>query len=198
MAAGVPQVELIRRTDPIFYIIEDRWSDVSSVYEGMTPGFATPTSEAKWLIKRQTFDGSKIVTEFANLGKWNNIWDNRASYFGPPGGTPFPYNSVSISGSVTGVFTPQGLSIAGKMTPVTLNSATWTALPATPLTNRNAIRIQNQSAIEIKTQYDNTTVGYVGIIVSANGSDAYDIKENIVIYAKSANGTPTVMVEELS
>lgn len=108
------------------------------------------------------------------------------------------FPKASFSGSVTGTFTPQGLNIAGKMTPVTLNAITWTALPATPLTNRNAIRIQNQSATEIKTQYDNTTVGYVGIIVSANGSDAYDIKENIVIYAKSANGTPTVMVEELS
>lgn len=108
------------------------------------------------------------------------------------------FPKASFSGSVTGTFTPQGLNIAGKMTAVTLNTTTWTALPATPLVNRNAIRIQNQSATEIKTQYDNTTVGYVGIIIAANGSDAYDIKDNIIVYAKSSSGTPTVMVEELS
>lgn len=100
--------------------------------------------------------------------------------------------------NVTGTFTVQGLNIAGKDTAVTLNAATWTALPATPLTNRNAIRIQNQSGIEIKTNFDNTTVGYVGIIIAPNGSDAYDIKDNIIIYAKSASGTPTIMVEEVS
>lgn len=108
------------------------------------------------------------------------------------------FPKASFSGSVTGTFTPQGLNIAGKMTPITLNTATWTALPVTPLTNRNAIRIQNQSGVEIKTNYDNTQIGYVGIIIAANGSDSYDIKENIIIYAKSSSGTPTVMVEELS
>ena len=100
--------------------------------------------------------------------------------------------------NVTGTFTMQGLNIAGRMLEVTLNAVTWTALPAVPLTQRNAIRIQNQSGIEIKTNYDNTQVGYVGGIIAPGGSDAYDIKENILIYAKSASGTPTVLVEELS
>lgn len=114
-------------------------------------------------------------------------------------GTVKRYPDVAnISATVSGQVTLKGLNIAGWMTPVTLNSTTWTALPATPLANRNAIRIQNQSAIEIKTNYNPMQAGYVGIIIAANGSDAYDITENIIIYAKSSSGTPTIMVEELS
>lgn len=114
-------------------------------------------------------------------------------------GTVKRYPDVNnINATVSGQVTLKGLNIAGKMTAVTLNTATWTALPTTALTNRNAIRIQNQSGVEIKTQYDPTTVGYVGIIIAANGSDAYDITENIIIYAKASAGTPTIMVEELS
>lgn len=107
----------------------------------------------------------------------------------------YPDNqNVTVSGQVT----LKGLNIAGKMTEVTLNAATWTALPATPLSNRNAIRIQNQSGVEIKTNYNSSQVGYVGIKIAADGSDAYDITENIIIYAKASAGTPTIMVEELS
>lgn len=107
-------------------------------------------------------------------------------------------DTSNINATVSGQVTLKGLNIAGKMTTVTLNTATWTALPPVALANRNAIRIQNQSAIEIKTNYDPTTVGYVGIIIAANGSDAYDITENIIVYAKASSGTPTIMIEELS
>lgn len=100
--------------------------------------------------------------------------------------------------NVTGNITLQGLNIRGLMTEVTINDSTWTALPALPLVNRNAIRIQNQSGVEIKTNYDNTVVGYVGIKIAADGSDAYDIRDNIIIYAKSSGGNAIVLVEELS
>ena len=46
---------------------------------------------------------------------------------------------------------------------MTLNSSSWTALPSTPLTDRNAIAVQNESGINIKLNYDNNVVGYVGM-----------------------------------
>jgi len=97
-----------------------------------------------------------------------------------------------------GTIRPSGLNVAGKITEVTLASGSWSAIPATPLSNRNAISIQNNSGTEIKVNYDNTESGYVGMIV-ANGSERfYDITDSIIIYAKSQSGTPTVVVEEIS
>lgn len=100
--------------------------------------------------------------------------------------------------NVTGKITPQGLNIAGLLTEVTLNTATWTALPPTPLVNRNAISIQNQGGTEIKINYDNTVPTYSGVKIIANGERYYEITDNIIIYAKSASGTPTILIEELS
>jgi len=96
------------------------------------------------------------------------------------------------------VFRPSGLNVAGKITVVTLSAGSWTALPATPLTDRNAISMQNLSGIEVKVNYDNTESGYVGMVV-ANGSERfYDITDNVILYAKAASGMPTVTVEEIS
>jgi len=112
-----------------------------------------------------------------------------------PGTTAVRIYGDNISGS----FTPSGLNIGGLVTVVELNSSTWTALPTTALANRNAISIQNQSDIEIKINYRSDVSGYVGMAVSPNGGErAYDITDNIVLYAKSESGTPSVVVEELA
>lgn len=107
-------------------------------------------------------------------------------------------STASFTGSVTGEFTPTGLRNGGRLTEVTLNALTWTALPPTALTDRNGISIQNQSNIEIKLHYDNTTVGYVGVKVAADSERFYEIKDTIVIYGKASSGTPTILIEELS
>lgn len=99
---------------------------------------------------------------------------------------------------LTGEFTPTGLKVGGKVTEVPLNAVTWTALPATPLTGRNAISLQNRSGIEIKLNFDPTVVGYVGVFVPDGYERAYDITDSILIYAKAASGTPTVIIEELA
>lgn len=95
-------------------------------------------------------------------------------------------------------FTPSGLRNAGRVTEVQLNSATWTALPAAALTGRNAIAIQNPTGTEIKINYSSGVVGYVGMVIGAGGERTYDVTDAIPIYAKSASGTPTINVEELS
>jgi hypothetical protein len=115
----------------------------------------------------------------------------------------YPYTdvgTVTISGPVTGTFQPLGLSIAGRMTVVTLNDSTWTPLPAVPLVKRNGISVQNQSATEIKLNYDPLTVGYVGAIVNTSGERFYDIQDSIILYGKCMPGTGPVdiLIEELS
>lgn len=100
--------------------------------------------------------------------------------------------------TATGTFTPQGLTTAGKVTEVTLNTATWTALPATALTDRNALGIINTSGVEIKLNYDSDVVGYVGVPVPDQGQRYYDVTDSITVYAKASSGTPTVIVDELA
>jgi len=103
-----------------------------------------------------------------------------------------------IGGTVSGTFTSSGLQTAGKVTEVTLDSVTWTALPPTPLVNRNAIRIQNVGGVQLKLNYSSGIVGYVGMVLSDGNEVFYDITDTIIIYAKASSGTPTINVEELS
>lgn len=105
---------------------------------------------------------------------------------------------VIVKTSTKGTFSPTGLNIAGRVTEVVLNDATWTALPATALTSRNAISVQNQSTTAVKVNYDNSVSGYVGMLIPAGGERFYDITDSIVMYAKSESGTPTIVVEEIS
>jgi hypothetical protein len=105
---------------------------------------------------------------------------------------------VFVRTSGEGTFSQQGLSTGGRVTEVTLNSSTWTALPATPLANRNAISIQNRTGIEIKVNYSSGVSGYVGMVIPSGGERFYDITDAIIIYAKSTTGTPTINVEELA
>lgn len=99
----------------------------------------------------------------------------------------------------TGTFTPSGLSIAGKLTFVELSDSAWTALPLTPLSNRNGMSIQNQSPSEMQVNFTGTG-GYTenGIKIIAGGERYYDITDSIVIYGRLASGTAKVAVEELS
>lgn len=104
--------------------------------------------------------------------------------------------AVNVGGSLTS--TPSGLNIGGKVTEVTLNDTTWTPLPLTPLTDRNAVAIQNRSGIEVKINYDNTAIGYLGMVIPTGGERFYDLTDDILIYAKASSGTPILNIEELA
>lgn len=104
-----------------------------------------------------------------------------------------------IAGQVTrGVVSPSGLRNGGLITSVTLSSATWTALPPTALAGRNAICIQNISAVEIRLQYDNTVVGYEGVSIASGAERFYDVTDSIILYAKASAGSPVITIEEIS
>lgn len=115
--------------------------------------------------------------------------------------TECPSGEVAVRNYICGgsaAMTPSGLHTAGKVTEISVSSAVWTALPAAPLVGRNAMGLQNQSDIDIKINYDNAAVGYVGVIVPAGAERFWDVTDEIVIYAKAASGSPVVVIEEIS
>lgn len=105
---------------------------------------------------------------------------------------------VVIGQPTTGSLSPSGLRTGGLITEVELSAIEWKPLPAVSLPGRNAIAIQNISAVEIKIQYDNTVVGYVGVVVASGGERQYDITDSIVIYARAFAGAPIIVVEEIA
>lgn len=105
---------------------------------------------------------------------------------------------TTLSGEVSGEFTPSGLRISGKVTEVVLSDTAWTALPPVPLTNRNAINIQNYSGTQIKLNFNPTIPTYTGVIVNDQSERNYDIKDTILIYAKAEIGNPVIIIEEVS
>lgn len=104
-------------------------------------------------------------------------------------------------GTVEGEFSPVGLTTQGLITVVTLSSTSWTALPPTALTGRNAVAVQNQSSVEMKVQHSSGSGGgYVGMVVPAlTGERFYAITDDIQIYGRLASGADQdVVVEELA
>jgi hypothetical protein len=189
---GSGHVDIYRRTDPVMYVLEDRSASDRIIY-GRTPKFATLTSEPLWQVYCEYYDNSVLKTVFANDAKYNCTWDDRVSYFSSlPPGDPIP--GVSF----TGTFSPSGLQNGGLVTIVTINNTTWTAVPAIPLSNRNAISIINRSGQEVKINYSNSVVGYVGVPIDDNSERFYDIKDSILLYAKSQTSSCTLIVEEIS
>lgn len=122
------------------------------------------------------------------------------------GSRQFPSDCPPNDLVITGTVNVSGLSIRGLVTYVTINDATWTALPPTALTQRNAIRIQNRSGVQVVTNYDNSDIGiplpatYQGMELQNNGDTYYDIRNTIKIYAKAAPGSGSVIlrVEEIA
>jgi hypothetical protein len=121
--------------------------------------------------------------------------DREYRKFEDVGGEP----AVRVTGqNFSGTFSVSGLKIAGRVTEVLINSTTWTALPAVPLANRNAVAIQNYTGQLIKINYSNSVSGFVGVAIPDQVERFYDITPEIIQYAKCASGSVTIIVEELS
>lgn len=97
-----------------------------------------------------------------------------------------------------GTFQPSGLSREGKITIQSINNSGWTALPASALSGRNALSILNDSGQDVVLNYDNSISGYIGYPLRNGAERRYDIKDTIVIYAKSAVSTCDLILEELA
>ena len=94
--------------------------------------------------------------------------------------------------------TPAGLQNAGLISQITLGTAGWTALPATALTDRNSLAIQNISASAILVNFTNAVGVTIGWQINPNGEFFLDAPESIPIYARAVSGTPTITVMEIS
>ncbi len=102
--------------------------------------------------------------------------------------------NATVSGTISS--RPAGLTVGGRITVFTINDSTWTKIPSIAnYTDRNALSIQNTSGNQIKIQYDNTTVGYVGVSINSGNERFYSISDTINIYAKAEAGAGTITIQ---
>ena len=185
------------RTDEIKLIkIDEPAANIR--YIGRSSSMRGTEDQPIWQIMRQYRDGDIITSTYAIMGEFKCKWSERASYFSPPA---IPNDNYPLDGtiSVTGEFTPSGLRNAGRVTEVLLTTTDWTALPpGGPLTNRNAINIQNYSGDEIRLNYSSTIPGFTGIILNDQSERAIDVKDTIQIFAKARIGGSIIIVDEIS
>lgn len=125
----------------------------------------------------------------------NHINDREYNKFEEVSGQP----AVRVTGTnFSGSFSLTGLTVGGRISIVSIDNTTWTALPATALPNRNQLNIQNESGQNIKINYDNMTVGFVGVLIKNENERQYAIRDSIVMYAKSETSACNITVEELA
>jgi hypothetical protein len=167
-------------------------------YIGRSSSMRGTEDQPIWQIMRQYRNGDIITSNYAIMGEYKCKWTERESYFTPPA-IPDDDNPLDGNIAVTGTFTPSGLRIAGRVTEVLLSTTEWTALPpGGPLSDRNAINIQNYSGDEIRLNYSNTIPGFTGIILNDQSERAIDVKDTIQIYAKARIGGSIIIVDEIS
>lgn len=107
------------------------------------------------------------------------------------------FKSSSVA-NIVGTFTPSGLNTAGKLTQITLNIATWTALPATALTDRNGVGFQNRTSDQVLVGFISGAATTLGWTVDVNGEFFIDVTDAVVIFGLALTGTPTITVMEVS
>ena len=199
MSISRTRIDNIVRTDPVTLIKRScPQPNVEIIGIAIDTGVADDSPE--WQIRRVYYLLGVEVTEFANKGKYNQKWSERATIFTPVASEDngkADYD-VNVIGGVTGEFSPSGLKIGGLVTVVNINNTTWTELPATALANRNAVGVQNDSGQEVKINYGSGVAGYVGMIVADGSERTYDITDSITLYAKSKTGPVSLNVEEIA
>ena len=97
-----------------------------------------------------------------------------------------------------GVLQIKGLSIAGRITQLSVSSAAWVAAPTTPLANRNSLLVQNLGNKSILWNYTNAVGVTYGVEIVAGGSREILVTDSIAVYLRATSGTQTVIIEELS
>lgn len=102
-----------------------------------------------------------------------------------------------LDNQVSGSFTPSGLTTEGKITHLSVGTS-WTALPATPLSGRNAIEIVNRGAATIFIEFDNAVATGNGRPLGAGQSYFIDITDDILVYASTASGSVSVTTVEVA
>ncbi len=109
-------------------------------------------------------------------------------------------NTNITGGVVSGTFQQSGLTKQGRVTMLTIDSTTWYEAPASALSDRNNIEIQNPStsASNIVWNYDNTAPATAGFQVPPGASRSLAITGSIPVYIRMVSGSATAVVEELA
>lgn len=113
---------------------------------------------------------------------------------------------ITISGqnpTVAASLRPVGLTEGGLVTHVALTDSAWTALPTTPLSNRNSLQIQNISGngAIILWNYSNSAPSTEGVRIEDGGFKERALTDDIIVYARvlaSSGSSGTVVVEEVA
>lgn len=164
-------------------------------YTGWSASMRASDSDPVWQILREYKNGDVVESTYAEMGSFKCSWTDRSSYF--TSATPDAGNPLEGVTAVSGSFSLAGPSTGGLITEITVNSTTWTRLPATDLTGRKALSIQNFSGQTCKLNYDNAAAGFVGVYMPTSSERQYD-QDDIAIYAKCTSGTATLVVEEIA
>lgn len=107
---------------------------------------------------------------------------------------------VNILNPIEGSVQFQGLRTQGRITHVALTAGAWTALPASALTDRNSITIQNisGSGAVLLINYSPLSPSTEGFRVPDGGFKSMAITDGIQVYGRMLSGSGTVCVEELA
>jgi len=187
---GVNYVNHFRRHgDPVMYTKEDEYAGNARIY-GETPEFTTGDDEEKWQIKLVSYESGVIITTFANSGKYNTAWADRAIYF-----PQLPITGPDFPSDPNGSSEKPGLTGPAVYTAVTINPTTWTALPS--LANRQTISFRNNTGETCRVNFTQPA-GFLGTQVLDNETKAYDIQESVIVYVKSELNTVVIDVEEIA
>lgn len=165
-------------------------------YIGRSDSMRALDTDAAWQILRQYRQGDLIVSNYAHMGVFDAKWSDRASYFLPAtfDSTKPLDGGMTISGSVA----QSGLNIGGRVTEVSLNDTSWTALPPVSLQKRNSIQVQNFSGVDITINYIADNASDFGVIVRDSSERIYMITDAIVLYGRSSLGVAKIIVEEIA
>lgn len=105
-----------------------------------------------------------------------------------------------VAQPATGTFTFTGLSTGGRITELALTDASWTAVPASALTDRNSIAVQNISGNggTVLWNYSNAAPLTEGWRIEDGGFKSVAVRDGITIYAKMLSGSGTVAIDEVA
>lgn len=118
---------------------------------------------------------------------------------GPKGEDDYRKLSVDSSGRLKSVAELKGLSVAARITVVSLSETQWTALPALPLSGRSSVCIQNQSGTtEAMLLNYSSSAPAEGIRIEDGGFRALSLGDGVTLYGRMVVGNGSVAVEELA
>lgn len=99
-----------------------------------------------------------------------------------------------------GTVTLSGLSVGGIITHVNLDDTQWKPLPATPLSGRNSILVQNISGNTgvVLWNYSAVAPATEGPRIEDGGFKSAVLTDDIIIYGRMLSGSGTVAIDEVA